>query len=77
MSGLSSAQFAAYARDQVRNADLILVRHAAHSTTCSCGRLLPCSVVTTVTGRRTHFIDALCRVAASRVIGRARHPGRE
>lgn len=70
MSGLSSAQFAAYAREQVRNADLILARHAAHSTTCSCGRLLPCSVVTTVTRRRAHFVEALARVTTRPAVGR-------
>ncbi|MGH2601341.1 MAG: hypothetical protein ACRDJ9_18380 [Dehalococcoidia bacterium] len=70
MNGLSSAQFAAYAREQIRNADLILTGHIARGPMCACGRLLPCSVATTVVRRRSHFVVALARVAATPAVGR-------
>ncbi len=76
MSGLSSAQFVAYAREQIRTADVILDAHTAHGTMCSCGRTLPCSVTLTITRRRAHYVHVLARVVTNRAIGRARvRPG--
>jgi hypothetical protein len=72
MGVLSSAQFAAYARGQIRTADVILTDHTAQGPMCSCGRVVPCSVALAVTRRRIHFIDALARTVARPVVGRAR-----
>jgi hypothetical protein len=69
MSALSSAQFAAYARDQIRTADMILAYHVAQGPMCPCGRVLPCSVALAVTKRRTEFIGALTRLTAEPVVG--------
>ena len=72
MGGLSSAQFAAYARDQIRAADRILAEHTANGSMCCCGRVLPCSVVDAAASRRDHFVQVLARIVARRTIGRFR-----
>jgi hypothetical protein len=69
---LSSAQFAAYARDQIRTADVLLARHVVRGTMCSCGRIVPCSVALTVAERRKHFVAALARIVAAPAVGRAK-----
>ena len=75
MSVLSSGEFAAYARDQVRAADVILANHAARGAMCSCGRTVPCSVALAVSNRRAHFVDALAQLVAEPAVGRARVEG--
>ncbi|MQA25278.1 MAG: hypothetical protein GEU94_07370 [Micromonosporaceae bacterium] len=75
MSGMDAAGFAAYAREQIRAADVILARHRGRVGVCSCGRLLPCSAAASVAGRRRHFVDRLGQVEASTVLGSARVGG--
>lgn len=72
MGVLSSAQFAAYARDEIHAADVILTDHTAHGAMCSCGRVVPCSVAFAVTRRRAYFVGVLARVVAIPVVGHAR-----
>ncbi len=75
MSVLSSAQFGAYARDQIRTADVILAHHVTRGPMCCCGRIVPCSVAQGVAERRAHFIEALARLVAQPAVGRARVGG--
>lgn len=72
MSVLSSAQFLAYAQEQIRAADLIVAGHAGSGPLCRCGRVLPCSVALSLAARRSHFVAVLARRAASPAVGRAR-----
>ncbi|MGH3734793.1 MAG: hypothetical protein ACRDT6_04100 [Micromonosporaceae bacterium] len=71
MTALSSAQCAAYARERIRTADVILACHTPHAEMCSCGRVLPCPVASTLTTRRAHFVAVLGCLVAAPVVGRA------
>ncbi len=71
MGRLSTAQFVAYAREQIRTADVLLAGHALRGQMCTCGRVPPCSVALSLTRRRRHFIDSLACVLPGRAVGRA------
>lgn len=66
---MDSAQFAAYAREQIRTADVILAQHSELIVLCSCGRPLPCSVAASLARRRQYFVDCLAWFDAPTVLG--------
>lgn len=72
MTGLDAAGFAAYARQQVLAADVILTGHYAQGPMCSCGRLMPCPHALAVRQRRAYFAARLAHHAPA--VGRASVP---
>ncbi|MQA24014.1 MAG: hypothetical protein GEU94_00780 [Micromonosporaceae bacterium] len=75
MTRMDAVQFAAYACQQIRAADVILAQHREQVGLCSCGRFLPCSAVASVVGRRRHFVDRLGQIAAPTVAASTRVGG--
>ena len=73
---LDAAGFAAYARQQIVAADLILARHDRQGVMCGCGRTVPCSQAIAVLRRREHFVAQLVRLGLVIAVGRARVRGR-
>lgn len=66
------ARVAGYAREQIAAADMILARHGARGSVCSCGRPAPCPQVLAVHRRRQYLAGRLAMLAPA--VGRAAVP---
>ncbi len=64
MRALDGPKLAAYAREQLRAASLILARHHNEGPLCSCGRVEHCSVKLHVLRRIRHFQRLLAALDA-------------
>ncbi|MGH2600223.1 MAG: hypothetical protein ACRDJ9_12670 [Dehalococcoidia bacterium] len=68
MKALDRPRLAAYAREQIRAASVILARHYPQGPLCCCGRLEPCSAKLHVLRRLRHFQDLLAALDTPTVI---------